>query len=171
MNKKIRNWMWVIATALACACCGVSHAAVIAYDGFEGYSTGSVVGANSGSGDWNQAWKSYSATSNQQQVVAFGLSYNSGGISIDGGSRAAEVIGGTAGTVIQRYYDTTTASTVYFRFLTRLTSDTLDTGDFSTGFIDYNGPNMGYRDDGTGGGGPVCPVVSDRVCQLRNAEQ
>jgi len=50
-----------------------------------------------------------------------------------------------------RNFDTTTASTVYFRFLLQLSSDTLDAGDFSTGFLDYNGPNMGYRDDGTPG--------------------
>jgi hypothetical protein len=50
-----------------------------------------------------------------------------------------------------RNFDTTTASTVYFRFLLQLSSDTLDAGDFSTGFLDYNGPNMGYRDDGSPG--------------------
>jgi hypothetical protein len=129
-----------------------AQAAVIAYDGFEGYTLGDTVGQNGGSGDWNQAWRSYSSTDEQQQVLGSGLSYNSGGIVIDGGSRSVEVIGGTAGTVLQRNFDTTTASTVYFRFLLRLSSDTLDAGDFSSGFLENDGPNMGYRDDGSPGG-------------------
>jgi hypothetical protein len=136
-----------------------AQAAIIAYDGFEGYTLGDTVGQNGGSGDWTEAWRSYAATEDQQQVLGTGLSYNSGGIVIDGGSRSVQIVGpvgGTgfsAGTVLQRDFTSTNDTPIFIRFLMRMNSNTLDTGDFAGGFVaNTDGPLAGIRNGGEGAG-------------------
>lgn len=87
-----------------------AEAALIAYDGFNTYAAGDLGGNNSGSG-WTGAWGTATAAND---VVAGGLDYNGGSISIDGGANNMQKSSGAGGLNADPYFNrsfTPTSST------------------------------------------------------------
>ncbi len=124
-------------------------AATLASDSFD-YSTGAISGQEGGTG-WTEGWVTYAGTpTNYSRIVDPGtsLSYNSGGISIDGGNRALSINGntGTAQTVVQRQFNLVTSDTVYLRFLMRLDNDVFDGNDFIASYLDITGNSSAVHD-------------------------
>jgi hypothetical protein len=127
-----------------------AQAATIAYDGFNTYDTGSVIGETGGTG-WSAAWNDVGGGT-LQQVVDQGLSYNSGGINIDGQNRSLEITGsGVGATVVNRAFTEYTGDILYYRFLIQLNSNTLGSTDFTSLYLEdaVNGPQSGYMNSGT----------------------
>lgn len=109
----------ILTTAAASLALGsASHATLIAYDGFEGYTSDAALQGNSGGSGWATNWASLSS------VVAVSpstpLTYTSGAISLSGGTRSAQVsTTGTTDNVASRSF-TAQTGTVYFSFLFRI---------------------------------------------------
>lgn len=165
MNKKMKNimksycYLPIASLNLAIALTFFSsqlQADVIAYDDFESYGTGSIIGKSGGTG-WTGAWGEGSSSNlpNQEGVISGGLTYSNGGITIDGGDYSYQTFGGGAGTdagvLAQRAFASTSANVVYVSFLIQvsLTDGTL-TDDFGAVFLNStSGVTTGFSTDGT----------------------
>jgi hypothetical protein len=109
---------------------------IIAYDGFDSYDNGTVVDENGGFG-WGAAWTGYQA--NRESVIDGGLSYTNGLVSINGGAKALEMIGGTPGYVVQRALSSQAGPTnLYFRYLYKMASDTFTDAEFDGWMLEEN---------------------------------
>lgn len=88
-----------------------SHAALVAYDGFEG-SAGSLSGSVTGTG-WQNAWAGPPATT----VVSATLTYSSGEIHLNGGPLAVRISPDNDDAAAARQFTNTTSSEIWFSFL------------------------------------------------------
>jgi hypothetical protein len=100
-----------------------ARATLIAYDGFETYTSDAVLNTNAGGSGWATAWSSV----NSVKVVAPSspITYASGAVTINGGTRAAEVADpdGNNGVALDNAASrsfTAQTGTVYFSFLFRV---------------------------------------------------
>lgn len=122
----------ILAAAAAClALSTTAHATLIAYDGFEGYTSGAALQSNSGGSGWATNWSSAGTVLTVSPSTP--LTYTSGAITLSGGSRAAQVsTTGTTDNVASRSFANQTG-TVYFSFLFRI-----ETGAGSDDFIQFS---------------------------------
>jgi len=113
-------------TALSCLVwSGSARATLIAYDGFETYTSGANLSGNTGGTGWATNW---SAIATGVNVVTAGtpLAYNAGAIQVNGGTRAVSVSAlDTTDNVASRSFSAQ-SGTVYFSFLFRLAVGTSD---------------------------------------------
>jgi hypothetical protein len=94
---------------------GTSHAALLAYDGFN-YSAGNVNGDNGGTG-WSGAWVSSTSPVYATVVTGTTLSYAGGSISVGGSGTALNITGGSDGALNRSFVGTASGSEIYFSFL------------------------------------------------------
>lgn len=90
----------------------VSRAEPIAYDNFESYAAGDL-NANSGGTGWGGAWSADTSV----DVVAKSLSYSSGSVTINGGSKAVEAGADNVEALVSRNFPSQTTGPVYMSFL------------------------------------------------------
>lgn len=115
----------VLIPGIACLfACLPAKAALLAYDSFESYTNGSTLATGSGGTGWTANWSSVSTVTTATPATS--LTYSSGAVNVNGGSRTAQVsTTGTTDNVASRAFSTQTG-TVYFSFLFRLASGTSD---------------------------------------------
>lgn len=138
----------------------VLHADIVARDNFD-YSLGSIDGANDGVGNWTGAWNNFGRDAHSELVSpATPLTYSAGvdAYTLGGGTalqftRQADSV---QTPVLRSFSGLAAGESVYFRYLLRLDSDTWDSTDFFTGWLDSDsgageldvrgdGPNLGLR--------------------------
>ncbi len=110
-----------------------ARATLIAYDGFDSYTSDAVLNTNAGGSGWTANWSSLSTVKVVTPSTA--LTYTGGAVSINGGTRAAEAATPTVDptdNVASRNF-TTQTGTVYFSFLLRIES-----GSDSTDFFQFS---------------------------------
>lgn len=122
----------ILAAAAAClALSTTSHATLIAYDGFEGYTSNAALQGNSGGSGWATNWSSASTVLTVSPLTP--ITYTGGAITLSGGTRAAQVSTlGTTDNVASRSF-TSQTGTVYFSFLFRI-----ETGAGADDFIQFS---------------------------------
>ena len=169
-----------IVTVLAClALSTTARATLIAYDGFESYTSDAVLSTNSGGTGWLTNWSSVSSV--KVVTTASPIAYTNGAVTINGGTLAAEAadpagnLGVALDNVASRSFATQTG-TVYFSFLFRaesgsgaddfiqfsLNNDTSITNSGSIGDLsNVSGTNtFASRIGGTSGGSSVNSTTS-----------
>lgn len=94
-----------------------TDAAVIAYDSFDSYSTGTLNGDNGGT-SWSNA---FAVTGGTVNVISGGLSYSSGSININGGTQSVSIQGASNNNaLITRQFTSQSGSgDIWFSFLFR----------------------------------------------------
>lgn len=107
---------------------GSAQAALIAYEGFEQYSSGPLAGNNQGTG-WSGSQSAWAAVSGLN-VGANNLSYNNGIVSVNGGNNVARVLVTSDSTSAASRSFAEQTGTVYFSFLFRANAGTVDANDF-----------------------------------------
>lgn len=147
--------------SLGLAVASQSRAAIIAYDGFESYTTGAaLVGQGSGGTGWPTDW----AGLTNPQVSSASLTYSSGTVSHNGGSKAMGVTNTNNNSLLSRSFAAQTG-TVYFSFLVRVPTNADWTGnEFFQFFVsdDTDNSNSGAIGDmNTGGSGFQARVTSN----------
>ncbi len=134
------------------------RAEVIARDNFN-YAAGEIGGLGGATDGWTSAWENFGHTEDSQVVApSTPLTYNAGaGASALGGGNALQItkVSGSLTPVGRGYAVTTGQTPLYMRFLVRLDSDTWDSNDFMTGWLDASigvssdshgdNPNLGLR--------------------------
>ena len=93
--------------------------APVAHDSFESYTIGSSISGVNGGDGWFGLWGTDSTRDADVSVVAGGLSYNAGEISISGGTQALQYVaseGGVSNTLISRHAPGM-GDTIYMSFL------------------------------------------------------
>ncbi len=145
----------IIFMSVLAAMVGTAGAAVIAADDFNSYSVGALDSQGAAGSGWGGAWTaSDGANTGDVSVVNYGLSYNAGGISINGGTRAVELIDssgshqrlrralagdeGTGGSGGDDYY---------FSFLVNWKAGVIGNGDAATHMVDGYYSGNGSRSD------------------------
>jgi hypothetical protein len=118
-----------ILAAFTCfATAASSEAALTAYDSFEGYATGDLIGQTTSATGLTGTWAKATADAGQNYVINTGtsMSYSSGNVTVDGGSQygTANFTGGTAteagGIQLSTGLAATTGNTFYISFLFRM---------------------------------------------------
>src|SRR5215204_4879018 len=130
--------------ALFALTAGYSRAALVASDGFDSYTAGSQLesgadgsagtGLNGGTG-FTGAYNIDDLNKSHADVVAQGLSYGAGGVSIDGGANAARLTGALSlsNDFVTRAF-AAQSGTLYLSFLLRGTQTTTDEDFLQFGF-------------------------------------
>src|SRR5437867_685985 len=106
-----------VAAACSVMITGTAQATIVASESFESYSPGPLAGGSGGTG-WTSVWAV--PTTVPVTVVSASLSYTSGQISVQGGSRAAEIGGPAALGGVDDIFDRrfpTQGGTLYMSFL------------------------------------------------------
>ena len=101
------------------------QAALIAYDNFS-YTAGATIGGQNGGSGWTGAWATNGMATNYSASTA--LTYSNGSVEVVGDTRTALVGSNTADLYARAFAPQT--STLYFSFLFRLDSNTLNVDDF-----------------------------------------
>ncbi len=122
----------VLASAVTMALGASAHAAVVASDGFENYTTGALNGQGAAGNGWSGAWTANTYVT----IIDKSLSYSNGSINISGGSKAAQAVYPNAVTdikpLVKRSFTTQTSGTVYMSMLIQtfgdLSGDVLSVG-------------------------------------------
>ncbi len=115
-----------------------SQGAIIMADSFEYDATGPLDGKGSAGGGWGGAWSASDVTGLDATVVAGGLNYSAGGITVNGGARSVELqdTNGIAQKMTRSFasaMDMTGAGfEVYFRFLVSSNTSGLGNQDSAT---------------------------------------
>jgi hypothetical protein len=117
---------------------------VLARDNFD-YDPGEIGGLSGGTGEWAEAWNTFSQPGASEIVTPeTPLVFDTGADVLGGGNALRLTKTGTEQTaLIRRFVSTASNETVYVRFLLRLESDTWDDNDFFVGFLDPNFANAG----------------------------
>lgn len=118
------GWIALLSAAILLAS-PEAHAVLIAYDDFS-YMAGATIGGENGGTGWSGAWTTTGTATNYTTSSA--LTYSAGTLNIAGDTRTAR-IGSDSTNLYARQFAAQTG-TLYFSFLFRLDSSTLQTNDF-----------------------------------------
>ncbi|MFC1806218.1 PEP-CTERM sorting domain-containing protein [Planctomycetota bacterium] len=133
-----------LVSAVALTLSGSAHAALIAYEGFEGYTAGAELASSAGGTGWTGAWAVAGGRSSEVTVAGSGLGYAGGAISVAGGSRAMRYLA-TDDPIIQLASRQLPSQpgTVYMSFLYSNAGDDESDGDdfIQMGFDESTLPN------------------------------
>ena len=167
--------LWTLCLFILTLSCGrPALGQLIALEDFESYPVGELNGQNGGTG-WAGAW---TADETYIEVVqpSPSLTYAVAEGTIDGGSRALQVVGGaTVDNVFFREFGTAlTEDVVYVAFLFRFDAGAIGNNDFASFWYDnvttgahQNNPSIGLKGNQGSGGGPEDLVA--RIQQNTNA--
>jgi hypothetical protein len=140
------------------------YASIIASDGFESYSAGQLNTDGTAGSGWGGSWTVTAAQSSGVNVVTTGgLSYNSGSLSINGGSNAVAVTGATNATPLLTRSFTSQTGDVYFSFL--LEADARNTG--NTDFLYFFVGSSTNPNSSSGGIGDLSTTANNATLSPR----
>ncbi len=110
-----------------------SYGAVLASESFSYSASSTLQGNGSAGGGWAGAWGG-GAFANDMTIVSGGLSYNAGGVVINGGSTAVQVTdsAGSGNSTETRFLSSNPTGELYVRFLVNLGSSTWTNTDNAT---------------------------------------
>jgi hypothetical protein len=110
----------ILIMALVMGCMSIAHGSIV-YDGLEAYAPGALNGQGAAGDGWTAGWTQTFGDNSAFSVVAGGLNYNNGDISINGGNRALQV-GTSFNSTINRPFTSNSSDPLYFSFLFRNTA-------------------------------------------------
>jgi hypothetical protein len=120
----------LLASALVIAGTATTHAALIAYDGFESYTVGTSINGGSGGTGWgSNNWVGSEANTGDAAAITKTMSYSGGDVSVNGGSTALRLQNDNGHLAIRSYAAQT--GTVYISYL-------FETNDSSEFFQQWN---------------------------------
>jgi len=84
IRNRISTGYASVSLALVMGCMSIAHGSIV-YDGLEAYAPGALNGQGAAGDGWTAGWTQTFGDNSAFSVVAGGLNYNNGDISINGG--------------------------------------------------------------------------------------